>query len=187
MTSGSEQIFLVVETIDHFRWIGLVGESKEIGTLIARIGKEPVAGRLPPIPVEWLPETRRRKTCDFPIFRTTLKCPSRRARQALGDLMTPNGEWLDLVGLDEEYSAFHCLREVDCLDTDVLEAEERGNPLFSFGSARYVPTFRKVSLQAHHFFRIPQSTNKFFVSAEFARRYSESNLVGLDFLPVSFS
>src|SRR5687768_6850867 len=181
------EIYLIMESIDRYRWISIVDAHEDLGIELARLRGAPAANELPAIPVEWLPTTADRDICDFPIFRTTLKCVSRRARQALDDLFEPNGEWLKIEGLGGDYSAFHCLREVDCLDKEALQMSKSADPDLSFHSRQFVPTLKRGSLQSCDVFRIPESVNKFFVSAEFARRYREHGFTGLEFIDVTLS
>jgi hypothetical protein len=182
----TEPWFMIMNTLETCRWIGLVSEGDEWERRLLAVRADPVTDWIPP-PVEWLPETRNRRTCDFPRFWSNIWCVSRRARQAVGGLLGDSGEFLELSGLDGDYSGFHCLRTYDALDSAATELRISARPGIAFASPSLVPTLRHASIENGNVFRIRQSLQKVFVSQRFREQYDSAALTGLDFLPVPLS
>lgn len=82
---------------------------------MARVRHAPVAASWKPIGVEWLPETKDRRICDFTNFTPIVRCMSKRAARMLHPFLAGNVELLALEGVGD-YVGIHCVNWVDAAD-----------------------------------------------------------------------
>jgi hypothetical protein len=94
------------------------------------------------------------------------------------------GEFLKLTGLDDQYTAFHCLLAVDALDHESLRERLRCDKYASPSSPTFVPVLRQSAIEDLDVFRVRESFVKLFVSRRFKTVYEKEGLTGLDFVPV---
>lgn len=179
------EIYMLAGTLERYRWVGPVQDSNDWGRRLIKVRDSPVADGWEPVPVEWLPETAGRAIPDFPNFWGGLLCTSRRAIAVLGAYLQQGGEFLQLLGLDGEYVAWHCLRTIDALNqpaTDKAVREARGKV---FSSPTFVPNLLLNEIPDDcDVFRVTQSFQKIFVRQRFLDAYRQADLKGLECLPV---
>ena len=181
------EVYLIKEATSAFRWVGVVGDDPEWGARLTDLKSEAVSEKWPPIPLEWLPETKGQKIGDFPHFRPNLRCVSRRAGAALERYLKGGGELLELCGLGGMYVGYHCLKEVDALDKIGMKECLARDKYASFHSPRFIPPLLLDNVNnaaAADIFRIPESYAKIFVSGAFKKAYENEGLTGLEFYPV---
>jgi hypothetical protein len=173
-------IYMINQIPDLYRWVSVVKDKNDWGIRVSAVKGGPVGSEFGPVPVEWTPETVKRAVCDFPNFRPNLLCISRAAADVLGEILMPEGESINLHGLDGQYIAYHCLTVVDALrkpEGRIVEPR-----LGSFHSPRFAPDLRAAALPRADIFRIPESVSKLFVSQRFKTLYENNALTGLDFI-----
>jgi hypothetical protein len=127
-------------------------------------------------------EHTNRPRSDFPSLGGVLPVFSRRAVDALRDVLTANGEILPLVCAEGEYFAYNTLKVVDALDEE-RSAVKR----FKDGGVMRVVhhEFLPEKLHGVSVFKIPQTIrSRTYVTDEFVRRVREAGLVGFNFIPV---
>jgi hypothetical protein len=95
-------------------------------------------------------------------------------------------EFLDIVGLDGNYIAYHCLKRVDAVDRPHLE-EYLKQKYADIEKHVFVPALRRSAIGAADMFLIPESPFKRFVSQRFKDVYDREGLTGLDFKPVTLT
>jgi hypothetical protein len=181
------EVFLISEQIDLYRWLTVVEDECDWGVKVAVIREKAVSRGFGPVPVVWAPETKSRPLCDFPNFRPNLLCLSRRAREVLGSLLTPVGVWIDLYGVPERYVGFHCSFFADAIDGSLIDESLLASGLGSIHSPGFPPPLRRAAIPKSHAFRVSQSITKMFVSEQFKELYESYNLSGLEFIPVSLT
>jgi hypothetical protein len=113
---------------------------------------------------------------DFPCVASSLPVFSERAVCALGEMLTSNGELLQLIAAGGTYFAFNATTVVDALDRQ--GSRMRGQSVFE----RY--SFVPERLQGRTLFKIPQDSTHLYVTQHFADRVQEAALQGLDLIPV---
>lgn len=118
---------------------------------------------------------RVRRSNDFPCVGLIIPAFSRRAVDALRDLLEPNGELLLLDSSVGEYYAYNVTTKADVLDS-------AGTEVWSFQVLRY--EFRVERLKGLSIFRIPESISTVFVTDSFVARVREHDLLGFDFIKV---
>lgn len=175
--SGS-RYFLVDEEVDRYRWVGRLRE--EDGANLVRVRYSPVAATWSPVGVEWIAETKRRPTCDFPIFYSTVRCFSRRALELLAPYINGGLEVLPLKGLNDAYVGVHCI----CWLEGVANLEGVDQDKVSIHSASFVPHLNATVIQGYDIFGVPEMITKLFVSARFKDAVEQNGLVGFRFREV---
>ncbi|WP_442952986.1 double-CXXCG motif protein [Paucibacter sp. B51] len=177
-SDGSPRCFLVDEEVDRYRWVGRLTE--EDGANLVRVRYSPVASTWRPIGVEWIPETKRRPTCDFPIFYSTVRCFSRRALEALASCINGGLEVLPLDGLDDAYVGVHCIRWLE----GAANLEGVDQDKVSIHSANFVPRLEAKAIERYDLFGVPEMITKLFVSERFKNAVEQNGLVGFRFREV---
>jgi len=184
-SSVRNKLYMLANTPDEYRWVNPIEDANNWGRRLISVRIDPVADGWEPIPVEWVPATARRIAPDFPQFWSGMLCISKRAVAALARHLDGAGEFLPLLGLNGEYTAWHCLRTVDAID----ERATNEKALVKKGISFHRPTLVPVLLTGRvpvdcNVFRVPQSFQKIFVRERFVEVYRSAELTGLDFLPV---
>lgn len=170
--------FLVDEEVDRYRWVGRITD--EDGASLVRVRHSPVAATWRPIGVEWIPETRRRPTCDFPIFYSTVRCLSRRALESLSSCISGGLEVLPLDGLEDAYVGVHCIRWLEgAANLDGVDQDK-----VSIHSANFVPCLKAKAIDGYDLFGVPEMITKLFVSERFKDAVEQHGLVGFRFREV---
>lgn len=114
---------------------------------------------------------------DFPAF-GTVPTFSKRAVDALFDLLIENGELLPLNSSDGEFYAYNVLKVVNALDESRSDVKR-----FSDGGIMRVNTyaFYHRELAGQTIFKVPQLAQE-FVTDSFVRRVRKSRLTGFKFV-----
>ncbi len=173
-------VYLLNQTPNRYRWVSIVENDDDWGLQVANLKGNSVGPDFGPINIEWTPETINRDICDFPNFRPNLLCISRRAADILRAILEPEGELIDLCGLDDRYMAFYCLNVVNALShIDIKPDETRFG---TFHSPTFAPTLSSIALPSAEIFRIPESISKLFVSERFKYLCDSNSLTGLEFV-----
>lgn len=124
------------------------------------------------------PSTADRPISDSPPCNTALRILSRRALEALRDLIEPSCEILPLESALGDFYAINCLAQVDCVD--LAKSDFR-----TYDSGRvaqmYTWVFEPDRLPNVHVFRTPESFQTFLVSPTFMARVREHRLLGFMF------
>lgn len=173
------KIYLAVELSSKFRWISASNKVTDWGLKLNALRGELITGEFGSIDVEWSRETIKRPICDFPNFRTNIKCMSVPAYEAFRDLIGLFGQWINMEGLP--YIAFYCTNIIDCA---LVENNLESLPE-DFHAVRFAPKLKIDPLKSVPIFRIPQSISKIFVNHDFKNIYDKSNFTGLEFIEVS--
>lgn len=140
----------------------------------------PVAATWHPVGVEWIPETKKRAICDFPIFYSIVRCFSRRALQALLPYVEGGLEVLPLDGLDDAYVGMHCIRWIEgAANLDGVDQNR-----VSIHSTAFVPRLHAKPVDGLDVFGVPEMVTKLFVSERFKNAVELHGLVGLEFREV---
>jgi hypothetical protein len=117
---------------------------------------------------------------DFPAVLGSLPVFSRRACDALRDLLVPNGELLPLIAAQGEYLFFNITTFLDAIDLTASTCTTPTNtPLDPFDIERFA--FHEESLSGHAIFRLTQCPVMTVVTDEFVARAKASHLHGFDF------
>lgn len=164
--------YMVVPEVDMYRWVGRTSDAE--GLMLAKVRHAPVADSWSPVAIDWVPETKNRLVCDFPIFHPIVRCCSRRASEVLSGFLTNNVELLPLVGLDDEYVGIHCINWLD-------GAHVRFDRDDNIHSTMYLPTLRRQSVAGCEVFGVREMVTKLFVSARFRDAVIAHQLTGLEF------
>lgn len=120
---------------------------------------------------------------DYPCLELVTPVFSRRAVDALGEMLTYNGELLPLITDVGEYFAYVCLTKLDVLDqkkSRVLRPREPGTTAFDI---EYF-AFKKSNLPKADIFRVREHPGIYLVSDAFKARAEEAGLNGLHFIKV---
>lgn len=178
-SANRHRYFLLDEEVDHYRWVGTHKEEDE--RILVRVRYAPVAPTWRSIGVEWIPETKRRAACDFPIFYSIVRCFSRRALEALAFCTSGGLEVLSLNGLDDAYVGVHCIRWLEgAANLDGIDQDE-----VSIHSANFVPRLHAKAMQGFDVFGVPEMITKLFVSERFKAAVEQNGLVGFRFREVA--
>lgn len=165
---------------EGFRWLTLASEPDP--GLLSVIRGLPAADEWSPPAVATLEMSLDGETLpipDFPVF-TTSAAFSRRAVDALLDLLVENGEILPLECDEGDFFVFNLTRELDALD-------ERASELRRFGKGG---RGRVKQIVRHAFapervtasiFRIPQKPLRVYVTQQFVDRVELAGLTGFRF------
>ena len=143
----------------------------------------PVGDRWSPIEVQVLRDEAMNKDLpagDYPSLIPYVPVASKRAVQALEELLKGNGEILPLRCREGEYFAFNVTRMADVLDevhSEVTRFEGSGRIM------RIVRHhFREEGLEYLDVFKLPQlRRSHVYVTDRFVRRVAETGLLGFDF------
>ena len=122
----------------------------------------------------WTPQEvtgRVRAFNDFPCVNLSIPAFSRRAVDALRDILEPNGELLPLISDVGEYYAYNITTMADVLDAERSEIQP-------FHIEKYV--FFPERLRNYVIFTIPQDHVKGFVTQRFVDRVEAAGLKGFD-------
>ncbi|MFN9508590.1 MAG: hypothetical protein ACK6AO_06255 [Planctomycetota bacterium] len=119
---------------------------------------------------------------DYPCLELATPVFSKRAVDALGDILTRNGELLPLRTSKGEYFAFNLKTIRNALDLrkSVLR---RTSPERTAVSIEYF-SFKDASLRDTTIFRVPENSNVKLVTDIFKERVESSCLNGFNFIPV---
>jgi hypothetical protein len=178
-SEGATRYFLIDSEVDRYRWVGRRTDAD--GAALVRVRHAPVAATWQPVGIEWVPETKRRPTCDFPIFYSIVRCFSRRALQALSACIEGGLEVLPLDGLDDAYVGVHCIRWVEGAANLIGVDQDK----VSIHSANFVPRMNAKALGSYDVFGVPEMITKLFVSERFKDLVERQGLVGLQFREVA--
>ena len=119
---------------------------------------------------------------DYPCLELTTPVFSKRAVDALGGMLTKNGELLRLDSPTGEYYAFNLLRKVDVLDSKKSDVAGLGPGERVLRINYHV--FKPKLVEKETIFRIPQQPNLYFVTEQFKNRVESAALNGLSFIKV---
>jgi hypothetical protein len=174
-SSGKHRFYMIVPQVDLYRWVG--GRTEADGAILSRVRHASVGATWRPVNVEWIPETSRRLTCDFPIFYAFIRCFSRRALDVLAPYVKEGLEVLALNGLDGAYVGIHCIRWVEGASN--LEGVDQDR--ISIHSTLFVPRLRAKAIEGLDVFGVHEMPVKLFVSERFKTAVESNGLIGLDF------
>jgi hypothetical protein len=165
---------------EGFRWLTLAQEP-DLGLVAVMQGRSASAHWTTPAvaSLELDFDGRTLPLPDFPVFSTSAVF-SRRAVDALLDLLIENGEILPLECEEGEFFVFNITRELDALDEATSELRRFGRS----GRGRvkrivrhaFVPERLTASI-----FRIPQKPLRVYVTQGFVDRVEAAGLTGFDF------
>jgi len=175
-------VFELKADANHYEVLALADE-KDWNKVLERLG-EPMCPMWSPLKVEILrdDEHKDRLPSDFPSLGGVLPVFSRRAVEALKDVLTANGEILPLDCPEGDYLAYNTRKIVDALD-EGRSALKR----FKDGGVMHVVhyEFHPSRLDEVSIFKIPQTVrSRTYVTDEFVRRVREAGLAGFNFVPV---
>lgn len=165
---------------DRFRWLTMVrdGAFNVLHDLPDRVP----GSAWVPLEVETIeerPRDRRLPLADFPVLGATPTF-SRRAVDALLDLLVENGEVLPLAFPHASFYVYNVTRMIDALDVDASEVV-------------YFSTGRALDIRRHAFrmdqvtapiFKIPQLRGAVYVTDRFVERVHAACLTGFEFADV---
>lgn len=180
-SSATGKYFLIDSVVNRYRWVGPQSESD--GAILVKVRYAPVEATWHPIGVQWVPETRDRPACDFPIFYSIVRCFSRRALQTLTPYIEGALEVLPLIGLGDTYAGVHCVRWVEGAAN--LEGVDQNR--VSIHSSAFVPRLHSKLISGLDVFGVPEMITKLFVSDRFKRAVESHGLTGLEFREVALS
>lgn len=132
-----------------------------------------------PLPVHGRVNT----TNDYPCVNLLIPAFSKRAVEALQDMLLPNGELLPLVTRCGEYCAFNTTTVEDILDherSQIRWMDERHVVAFAINRFEFIET----KLSGLSIFRIVELPTSVFVTNVFVDRVQERGLGGFHFLKV---
>jgi hypothetical protein len=116
---------------------------------------------------------------DYPCLGLITPAFSSRAVDALGEMLTENGELLPLETDVGEYYAFNCMTKIDALDVDRSRLDRKQVDEVA-GMIDYF-VFHKDKLDGASIFRIPELPNPHFVTDRFKERVETAHLNGFEF------
>lgn len=120
---------------------------------------------------------------DYPCLELKTPVFSRRAVDALGSMLTDNGEVLPLISDVGQYFAYVCLTKLDALDQKKSRIERPDRPGTTAFDIEYF-VFDKKKLTDAAIFRVPEHPRIYLVSDAFKARAEEAGLNGLHFIKV---
>ncbi len=171
--------FLVDGEVDRYRWVG--ARTDVDGMTLVRVRHAPVAATWKAVGIDWVLETKRRPTCDFPIFYSIVRCFSRRVLHALSACIEGGLEVLPLDGLDDAYVGVHCIRWLEgAADLAGVDQDK-----VSIHSANFVPRLNAKAVQGYDVFGVPEMVTKLFVSERFKDVVEQHGFTGLQFREVT--
>ncbi|HEX6040854.1 imm11 family protein [Longimicrobium sp.] len=167
---------------EGYRWL-MLAQAPDLG-LVAVLQGVPAAElwttpTVATLELDFAREDRALPLPDFPVFSTSAVL-SRRAVDALLDLLVENGEILPLACAEGEFFVFNVTRVLDALDEPASEIKRfRGG---SRGRAKSIVrhAFRPERLTSA-VFRIPQKPHRVYVTQGFVDRVEQAGLTGFDF------
>lgn len=120
---------------------------------------------------------------DYPCLELSTPVFSRRAVDALGEMLTQNGELLPLITDVGEYYAYVCLTKLDALDlkkSRVLRPKEPNTTAFDI---EYF-AFKKTKVPKEAIFRVREHPGIYLVTDAFKARAEQAGLNGMRFIKV---
>lgn len=164
---------------ENYRWLTLVRESDF--NVLADLPDSRRENDWIPLAAEWIDDALNegKPESDFPTLGST-PVFSRRAVDALSDMLIENGELLPLALANGNYFVYNTTRVIDALD------EERSE-LVRLSTGRVMRVVKYVFHQTVGFtpvFRIPQLRTKVFVTDRFMERVTTAGLTGFALKPV---
>jgi hypothetical protein len=155
-------------------------------------GTHDATGDFVPIKVDGRPHARRLREVwrpkivvgnvpswnDYPTVGFTVPAFSRRAVDALRDLLEPNGELLPLISDAGEYYAYNITVFADVLDVEHSEIVWGLDYKFISSITRH--EFHADRLNGLSIFSLPQMVLSYYVTNEFVERIREHRLNGFD-------
>lgn len=120
---------------------------------------------------------------DYPCLELATPVFSRRAVDALGTILSDNGELLPLVTEVGDYFAYVCLTKLDVLDQKKSRILRPSNPGATAFDIEYF-AFKARQLKGAAIFRIPEHPGISLVSEAFKARAEEASLNGMTFIKV---
>ena len=119
---------------------------------------------------------------DYPCLELTKPVFSRRAVDALGEMLLGNGELLPLRTEIGEYYAYICLTRLDALDVKKSRLRRTGPDRTALWIHYF--SFKKTKLVGASIFRIPEHPNFYLVTDQFKDRVEQAGLNGFNFVKV---
>jgi hypothetical protein len=119
---------------------------------------------------------------DYPCLELSTPVFSRRAVDAMGEMLTANGELLPLKTTAGEYYAFNLLTKIDALD--LKRSRLSRSNVYEIAGWLHFYTFKTTKTKQATIFRIPESHGGILVTDVFKKRAESASLNGLDFIPV---
>jgi len=119
---------------------------------------------------------------DYPCLNLLIPVYSRRAIDALGSMLTDNGQLLALQTEIGDYFGYVGFTKIDALDLSKSRLR-RKNPEERSDLIEYF-WFTVSKLADATIFRIPESPNTYFVTERFKDRIEQAKLNGFNFVPV---
>lgn len=120
---------------------------------------------------------------DYPCLELSTPVFSRRAVDALGEMLTQNGELLQLITDVGEYYAYVCLTKLDALDqkkSRILRPKEPNTTAFDI---EYF-AFKKTKVPKEAIFRVREHPGIYLVTDAFKARAEQAGLNGMRFIKV---
>lgn len=177
---GRVNVYRLQAEREGFRWL-MLAQEPDLG-LVAVMQNVPAAefwttpavatleldfdGRTLPLP-------------DFPVFSTSAVL-SRRAVDALLDLLVENGEILPLECTEGDFFVFNVTRELDALDEAASEIRRFSGKNRGRVKSIVRHVFRPERVTSA-IFRIPQKPQRVYVTQGFVDRVEQAGLTGFDF------
>jgi hypothetical protein len=174
-------IFELRPDVQRFQWLTLVNEQEF--QVLHDLPNGPVGATWRPLAAEWIEDDLNsgKPRSDFPTL-GSIPVFSRRAVDALLDLLIPNGELLPLQCATGLYYIYNVTHVVDALD------EERSELVrFSDGGVMRVVSyaFKSGAVRGETVFKVPQLRGTVFASDVFSRRIHDAELTGFELRPLS--
>lgn len=119
---------------------------------------------------------------DYPCLELSTPVFSRRAVDALGGMLTENGELLPLKTEVGEYYAYVLLTKLDALDLKKSRLLRSRDDATAFDIEYYA--FKKSKLTGAAIFRVREHPRKYLVTDSFKARAEQAGLNGLNFIQV---
>lgn len=144
-----------------------------------RQGCKPFGESYSPLPLELDDAGKKKKPMgDLSMWLMPFMVLSSRARDALQDILSSRGEFLEVISPVPGYVGFHVLR---CVEGSV-DMERSVCTTYDNGAVVVrKPTFYEKKIQDEHIFMIPEAPTSIFVSPLFKERVVASKLEGFDF------
>ena len=119
---------------------------------------------------------------DYPCLELKTPAFSAKAVNVIGQLLSDNGELLQLDSPTGTYYAYNCLRKVDALNVGKSRFDSLGPGKRALAIEYF--EFHKSKVEHESIFRIPQQPNIHLVTDKFKTRVEDSGLNGFVFIKV---
>lgn len=119
---------------------------------------------------------------DYPCLNLIIPAYSRRAVDALGEMLTQNGQLLALETDVGEYYGYVGHTKIEALDLQKSRLRRSSPDKTAVGVGYFA--FNPVELAGASIFRIPEQPNSYFVTDLFKERVEQARLNGFHFIPV---